>query len=259
MNQATSVKSARRVLQILNDFAGKRRPQRAAEVARAIDAPISSCVALLGTMVEEGVLFYDETARTYVPTTKLRELSEWIVDVNPLEKRAIYFAKRLYRELGTPMAVTRRAGLYVEWLYVLGAVRPAPGELRPLCRTINGRAVLSHMSDADVREFVCAHNERFGRENYIDLGSLLDRVRAARAAGYASGDAPLVPGFGAICFAIEDDDCGEEVLLTVEVPAAELRLREARIVDAARRLIPDLGSRRGGSISLQPRHGNSHM
>ena len=116
----------------------------------------------------------------------------------------------------------------------------APGDLRPLCKTVNGRAALSHMPDREIIAFVDAHNECFGRENYIDHASIVDRVQAARKAGYASGVAPLAPGFAAICFAITDPSEGDEILLTMQVPAAELRHRESRIVDVARRMIPGL-------------------
>lgn len=238
MNQAGSVKSAQRVVAILRDFATKQRAQRAAEVARAIGAPISSSVALLSTLVDQGVLFYDEMTRSYIPTVALREMTDWLVEQNPLEKRAIYFARRLNRELGAPTAVTRRSGLYLEWLYTLGVKTMIPGDVRPLCKTINGRAVLSTMVDSEIAEFVAAHNERFGREDYIDPSVLMERARTARAAGYASGLTSLVPGLAAICFPIKDDDCGEEILLTVQLPACDLGRREHRIVETARRIIP---------------------
>ena len=245
MNQVGSVKSAQRVFAILRVFSEEQRALRAAEVARSIDAPISSCVALLSTMVDQGALFYDETTRCYAPTIDLRQLTDWLVEENPLQKKAIYFARRLYRELGTPIAVTRRAGLYVEWLYTLRVTKLTAGQTRPLCETINGLAVLTQMSDPEIKEIVAAHNDSFGRENRIDPTRMLERVRAARGAGYASGLTALVPGLAAICFVIEDDACGEEVLLTVQLPADELRRRERRIVDVARRIIPDLtvGSR----------------
>lgn len=257
MNQAGSVKSAQRVVAILRDFAEKRRAQRAAEVARAIDAPISSCVALLSTLVGQGVLFYDEMNRSYIPTAALRDLTDWLVDQNPLEKQAIYFARRLNRELGTPTAVTRRSGLYLEWLYTLGVRTMAAGDFRPLCKTINGRAVLSTMPDSEIAELVAAHNERFGREDYIEPSVITERARAARYAGYASGLTSLVPGFAAICFPIKDDDCGEEVLLTVQLPACDLGRREHRVVETARRMIPWLAAHSMGRTHVG--NANRHM
>jgi DNA-binding IclR family transcriptional regulator len=52
-----SVKSALRTLQILEAFAEAARPMSLGEVARAIDAPRSSVLALLATMVERGYLY----------------------------------------------------------------------------------------------------------------------------------------------------------------------------------------------------------
>ncbi len=244
MTDVGNVKSAARVFAILRDFADKRRPQRAVEIARAIGIPLSSCVALLATMVEQGVLRYDAIDRTYTPTQELRRLGEWLTDDNPLERRAIYFARRLHRELGAPMAVTRRAGLYLEWLYTLRVPRLSPGEVRPLCKTINGLASLSHLRDDEIEQIVAAHNDRFGRQHAVDGAAILARAHVAKGRGYASGAATIAPGQAAICFVMEDEAAGEEVLLTVQVPAGELQQRERRIVSTVSRMIPELSLRR---------------
>jgi DNA-binding IclR family transcriptional regulator len=121
-----------------------------------------------------------------------------------------------------------------------------PGDVRPLCKTVNGGAVFSLMSDSEVAEIVSAHNERFGREDYIQPAAILERTRTARAVGYASGRSTLVPGCAAICFALEDEERGEELLLTVELPASDLSRREHRVVEAARRVIPALAATSAG-------------
>jgi DNA-binding IclR family transcriptional regulator len=238
MSGPINVKSAQRVFMILRRFAEARRPLRPAELARVLGIPISSCIAILATMVDEGVVWYDETNRSYAPTATLRRLTDWIESENPVEAKAVYLARRLHRELGAPTAVTRRAGLYLEWLYTLGVAKLTPGQTRPLCKTVNGLAVLSDMSDHEVEEFVEAHNERFGRQQRVDGRAMLERVRALRGRGYVSGLTPLVPGLAAICFLIADESDGEEVLLTVEVPGNDLDLLERKVVNAVRRLIP---------------------
>lgn len=240
MNDIGNVKSAGRVFAILRHFDEERRPRRAAELARATGMPLSSCIALLATMVDQCVLRYDDTTRCYAPTLELRRLTDWLCDHNPLETRAIYFARRLYRELGAPTAVTRRAGLYLEWIYTLRVPKLSPGQVRPLCKTINGVASLSHLRDPEIEQIVAAHNECFGRQHLVDRAAILARAHAAKGRGYASGIASIAPGLAAICFVMEDEAAGEEVLLTVQVPAVDLKDRERRIVNTVSRMIPEL-------------------
>ena len=66
-----NVKSADRVLRTLEHLCGQPDGLRAAPIGAALDIPISSCVALLGTMVKRGFVKLDDE-RAYSLTDKLR-------------------------------------------------------------------------------------------------------------------------------------------------------------------------------------------
>ena len=51
-----NVKSADRALQILMYFAEAKHPLRAAEIAKGIGVPLSSCAELMTTLVNQGYL-----------------------------------------------------------------------------------------------------------------------------------------------------------------------------------------------------------
>src|SRR5215471_12160295 len=72
------VKSAGRVLQVLEFFDDIRRESNVVEIKDALGYPQSSTSALLRSLVELGYLNYNNTSRTYIPTTRVALLGTWI-------------------------------------------------------------------------------------------------------------------------------------------------------------------------------------
>ena len=69
------VKSAQRVFQILELFAEDRAPRRPIQIARQMQYPVSSTIALLRTMVASGYLAFERRSRTYFPSVRLFQLT----------------------------------------------------------------------------------------------------------------------------------------------------------------------------------------
>ena len=57
MDVNISVKTAARTLDVFECFAEARRPLSLSELARAIEAPVSSCFALIRTLEDRGYLY----------------------------------------------------------------------------------------------------------------------------------------------------------------------------------------------------------
>ena len=70
-----SVKSARRVFEILELFATVRRPWRAAAIAKQLSYPLSSTFALLRSMTAMGYLTFEKKTHTYFPSVRLLHLT----------------------------------------------------------------------------------------------------------------------------------------------------------------------------------------
>src|SRR6185312_9907237 len=77
---ASVVKSAGRVFEVLELFDAERQAMTATSIARALKYPASSTVALLKSMVSLGYLAYDPNERTYFPTIQLAVISRWLED-----------------------------------------------------------------------------------------------------------------------------------------------------------------------------------
>ena len=65
------VKTAVRVFDVINLFAEVRQPMIYSEIARRTEIPLSSCHALLQTMVAKGYLYAPGVKAGYYPTQRL--------------------------------------------------------------------------------------------------------------------------------------------------------------------------------------------
>ena len=78
------VKTAARVLDVLNLFAEAQKPLLYSEIAAQMEIPLSSCHGLLKTMVARGYLYEIGKKHGYYPTQKLIHVATLICRSDPL-------------------------------------------------------------------------------------------------------------------------------------------------------------------------------
>lgn len=78
------VKTAVRVFDVINLFAEVRQPMIYSEIARRTEIPLSSCHALLQTMVAKGYLYAPGVKAGYYPTQRLLHVARDICSEDPL-------------------------------------------------------------------------------------------------------------------------------------------------------------------------------
>ena len=74
----SSIKTAKRIFEVLEYFEDVKRPISLKEVSTKCDYPTSSAAALLKSMVVLGYLSYDSYNRTYLPTMRIAQMGEWL-------------------------------------------------------------------------------------------------------------------------------------------------------------------------------------
>ena len=74
------VKSARRVLEILERFEAEKRPLGVSEIAQVLGYPLSSTSMLLNTLARLGYLNLDPASRKFAPTMSVAMLGDWIAE-----------------------------------------------------------------------------------------------------------------------------------------------------------------------------------
>jgi DNA-binding IclR family transcriptional regulator len=143
-----NVKSAGRVLDVFELFARERQPLTLAELARALNTPLSSCFNLVRALEARGFLYGVGNRRQVYPTRKMFELARSIVGAEPwiaqLEPKlaALRDATRETIILGRRQA---DRAVYVLVLEGPQNIRYSAnaGDLKPLHASAVGKALLS--------------------------------------------------------------------------------------------------------------------
>src|SRR5690606_20677382 len=83
-NPATNVKTALRVIEIIEIFAREGKPLSLTELSRQLGAPVSSCLNLLRTLTGLGYLYETAPRQGYYPTGRLLAMAQRIARADPI-------------------------------------------------------------------------------------------------------------------------------------------------------------------------------
>ncbi len=213
-----SVKSASRVLEILELFERERRSLSLLKVRTLLNYPRSSAAVLLKTLVSHGYLHFDRTSQTYFPTTRLAAVGHW---VEPSVLRDSHIADGigwLQRRTGLAVVLAGRTDVQVQYLHIAHPaanplrLRIKPGDLRPLAHSAMGWALLAPQRDSDIAPIVRRINH-YGLEERAELAALMARIRDVRRTGIAFSRGCVTPGFGMLSIPLPSPVCDRQVAL----------------------------------------------
>ncbi|MBX9841752.1 MAG: helix-turn-helix domain-containing protein [Xanthobacteraceae bacterium] len=191
------VKSAGRVLAILEFFDEIMRPAGAAEVRAHIGLPASSTSALLGSLARLGYLHYDTRSRLYCPTLRVGLLGDWVQNGGAMRS----LLEDLNRQTGQLVVLGARCQLSAQYIQVVRASHSRPvrrGTLAPLTRTAVGWVLMSKLNDNEIIRLVTRVNADEAPDRRVLPSQLLERIHAVRGDGYAYCFGQVTPGVGAI-------------------------------------------------------------
>ena len=145
-----SVKTAERLLDLIELFALERRPLSLGNIAGHLGMPNSSTHALVNTLLGRGYLYQTSKRLGYFPTRKLKQMSDAIANAAPLLDAFAPRLAALRDASGETVLLTKRQGDSVINLDVYESrqsVRFSPrvGERKPLHSTASGKAILGTM------------------------------------------------------------------------------------------------------------------
>lgn len=104
------VKSALRVLEILELFDAERRPLRVADVVDRMNVPQSSASMLLKTLVARGYMDFDAASREYCPSVRVSFLGAWTVGDLGRREEITDAMRELAEDTGETVLLGRRSG-----------------------------------------------------------------------------------------------------------------------------------------------------
>jgi IclR family transcriptional regulator, KDG regulon repressor len=226
-----SIKSARRVFEVLEYFDRIRAPVTLSEICDAFGYPPSSGSGLLKSLVQLGYLEYDKRSRTYLPTMRIAQLGSWV-------------ATDLFGGLNIlhlMVVLAARSDLQAQYVHVVHSNEAlhfavAPGTLRPLARSGFGRLLLSAEPDAVVEATVRRIDaQRGARDAKIDQRELMAELKLIRRQGYAASASRITPGVSTMGVLLPTTPFGRTFAIGVGGPSERIEARS----DANLRLLRD--------------------
>jgi DNA-binding IclR family transcriptional regulator len=185
------IKSAARVLQILEFFDDIRRPANSVEVSETLGYPQSSTSALLRSMAALGYLDYDRLARTYTPSSRVALLGNWVNEPLFRDGKVLRLMEEISRGTGDTVILAMRNGLHAQYIHVIQPTQPGRyhmtlGTVRSLAASGTGYALLSGYPDVEVTRIVLRINaEAPSSRKIVSIRDLLAELAEVRRRGYA--------------------------------------------------------------------------
>jgi DNA-binding IclR family transcriptional regulator len=255
------VPAARQALAVLQAMARQPGPVPAAVLARDLGLPRSTTYHLLTELIRAGFAVHLPEERRYGLGLGAFELGSAYVRQEPLARLARPVLGRLVDAVGHSAHVAVLHGREV--LYVVEERAPGRpplvtdvGVRLPAQLTASGRAVLADLPPAHVRAlfpdsgaFVDRHGTGPRR-----LSELRRQLGVARAAGYATEDGEVTPGFASVAAAVHDHSAHPVAGVAVTFPTGDVDdAARAALAARVRRCAAELTRRIGGHPPQRPR------
>lgn len=234
------VKSAIRVLEVLELFDRLQRDASVGEIARELGYPVSSTSMLLANLLERGYLRHGPDQRTYFPTPRVTLLGAWIEPLLTPGAELMRMMAELGEATGETIILAAPTRDQAQYLHVVPAtttmrMHVGPGTMRPLLASGLGRVLLSTMPEEKVRHLVMRHNDGpFAGTARVSLAALQRELSAIRARGYAVVLRGVTPGAGLIGMLLPMELSGLPLAVGIGGWAREMRARQQEYVTLLR-------------------------
>lgn len=175
----TFVKSAVRVVGVLEHFYRSRQPARAVEISRDLELPVSSTKYLLTSLVEAGYLTFDKQSKKYFPSILFTGFASWLASIYPGGETLRMLAREAFDQFGEMTSIMVQHEDHMRALVIEtpnGSVPPAYDfRVRiPLLGSASGRIALAARSDEEIAALI----KREARKLAPELRDAYDRIPA---------------------------------------------------------------------------------
>jgi DNA-binding IclR family transcriptional regulator len=235
-----AVKSADRVLDLLELLARAGREMTHSDISEMLDIPKSSLTQLLKNLLVRGYVETTPNGRGYRLGDALLSLSESTGQIRNLASHAEAVLSDLTREAGESSALNQLKGDQAEVVAtVLGPARLVThmrlGDLAPLYATSGGKAILAHMPDAFQEDyFLRVRFEAATPATLKTVKALRQQLVAVRKSGFASSRQEWTPGIVGIAVPLLDVAGAPLGSINVAIPSARF---DAKKEDQVKRLL----------------------
>ena len=205
-----NVKTAQRVIEIIEIFAREGKPLSLTELSRFLDAPVSSCLGLVRTLTGAGYLYETGRRQGYYPTGRLLAMAQRIARSDPILEKVGPTLTALRDAVAETVVLAKLASdgevIYLEVVpspHTISYVAE-PGARRHLHNNSLGKALLSLMSEAERRKVLSAQKlERFNERTLITIKDIERDIAASRERGWFQNLGESMRDVGAIAWPLQ--------------------------------------------------------
>ncbi|MGY4435157.1 IclR family KDG regulon transcriptional repressor [Bradyrhizobium sp. F1.13.1] len=236
---SSSIKSAKRIFEVLEYFEEVKRPISLKEVATKCDYPTSSAAALLKSMAMLGYLFYDSYNRTYMPTMRIAQMGRWLDSGLFGDSAILGLVDFVHGKLDELVSISTQSDLHAQYIHALQTSKRLrfevkSGDVRPLAISGIGRTLLSGHTDVEIERLLRRINAVCPREEHFELNALMKIVNGIRRDGYMFSRHIIVQDAGVIAVLLPKRDFGRDLVLGVGGPVSRLEERQDEILACIR-------------------------
>lgn len=262
-----TIKSAHRVLEILEYFDRDRQFATVMEMSRALNYPQSSTSELLRCLTRLGYLHYNRVRRTYSPTARVALLGAWVKPPLFRGGPVLSAIDDLARESGETVILSTSNNYALQHLHVIHgedpeAIDARAGEALPVLHSAQGRLLLSSYRNEEIRSAVHRLNaEEPDLSRHVRTADVLAEFAVMRERGWIIEDD--CNGIGCVAVLLPRSRGSDRLTISIVAKAGivaergqamlEMLLRSRDQIAAAQpdRQADDIG---GGSSNVVPMH-----
>ncbi len=241
------VKSAVRVIEILEFFEAQRRPLKVSEIVDGLKLPQSSVSTLMKTLTAQGYMEFDAETRRYAPAARLAFLGHWALGGPESVEHVQGLMRVLVEETEESVLLGAQKGLFMQYLSIIESPHNLrfslrPGLVRPLHGSGIGIMLLTQRSDEEIRRIVRRYRAEHGAdEGWPDEEQTLANVRKARADGIFETYGIASSGAGTMCALLPLPGTDRRLGIALGGPLTRLDAHRDELRGILRRAVAEFG------------------
>ena len=234
------IKSAQRVLAILEYFQERRRSATVGDIASALRLPQSSASMLVKSLVSLGYLEYGEKSRLVRPSYRVALLGSWIqksfFKYGPLTE----LMEAIQQDIGETVVLGRQNGPLMQYVHIVDASYAVrliihTGTLRPMTRSALGLILLSQRPEHQIRAIVRRNNaDTDDTQLRVNERHLLAEIEDIKRQGYAESKGRMIASASTIAMLVPTDKKASPLAIGVGGPIDRISRRREEIIEVLR-------------------------
>ncbi|GIP31849.1 IclR family transcriptional regulator [Paenibacillus sp. J2TS4] len=228
--QKPKVKSADRVLDILELFTGEQDHYNLTEISRSLNMPPSSTYQLIQNMVDRGYLEEEKSGKRFRIGYKLFMIRSRYMQGTSLTSEFYQLAERIIHDVNETVSLAIRRDdqlLYIAEKVSTRPLRYTPnlGGTLPLHATASGKVFLAYLDEEELLALYPQQElEPVTAKTIRSFSSLLQELKLVREQGFGYNEGETVEGVHCIAGPVWDHE--HQVAAAVSISIPEVRMTE---------------------------------